>query len=292
MRYLVHHPIHFFCGALIALAFGACSDDTTPVDARVVDATVDVGTLTDTTVTPSDGPSKQDGTQTHDTLHQDSGGESKGLLADHTASGAFSSISTAALGAARAKFGKIFYGHTSHGGQIVSGLNMLETEDGTKYAMPTLVEYDGDLGHDGDTAWVTATKNALSAADHGIKMVVWSWCGGASDNTTAGINTYLTEMNALEQAYPDIVFVYMTGHLDGTGPTGPLYTSNNQIRTYCKDHSKVLFDFADIESYDPDGTYYPDEDDSCQWCSTWCSTHSCPSCNDCAHSHCFNCLSE
>ena len=169
---------------------------------------------------------------------------------------------------------------------------MLQTEDGTKYAKPTLVEPGGDLGHKGDTAWVTTTTQALAKSNHGIKMVVWSWCGGASDNTTAGIDTYLTEMDKLEKAHPTIVFVYMTGHLDGTGVSGSLYKSNNQIRAYCKAHSKVLFDFADIESYDPAGNYYPDEDDSCHWCSTWCSSHTCASCGSCAHSHCFNCYQK
>ena len=53
----------------------------------------------------------------------------------------------------------------------------------------------------------------------------------------------------------------MTGHLDGTGPSGNLYARNDQIRDYCVANGKVLFDFADIESWDPGGVYYPDEDD-------------------------------
>jgi uncharacterized repeat protein (TIGR01451 family) len=55
----------------------------------------------------------------------------------------------------------------------------------------------------------------------------------------------------------------------------------------------ILFDFADIESYDPDGTYYPDTDDSCPWCDDWCAAHpaDCAGLPDaCAHSHPFNCL--
>ncbi len=31
---------------------------------------------------------------------------------------------------------------------------------------------------------------------------------------------------------------------------------NEQIRQYCKANNKILYDFEDIESYDPDGTYY------------------------------------
>ncbi len=121
-------------------------------------------------------------------------------------------------------------------------------------------------------------------------LAMWSWCGGASDNTEAGINIYLNAMNGLEQEYPNVQFIYMTGHLDGSGPSGTLYAMNNLIRAYCTANNKILFDFADIESYNPDGTYYPYETDACSWCSTWCSAHpDCPSCSYCAHSHCFNC---
>jgi hypothetical protein len=45
----------------------------------------------------------------------------------------------------------------------------------------------------------------------------------------------------------------MTGHLDGTGADGNLNVRNNQIRSYCLQNNKILYDFADIESYDPDG---------------------------------------
>jgi hypothetical protein len=96
-------------------------------------------------------------------------------------------------------------------------------------------------------------------------------------------------MEQLEVDYPDVTFIYMTGHLDGSGVAGNLYARNNQIRAYAVANNKVLFDFADIESYDPDGNYYPDASDDCGWCSTWCASHSCPACGSCAHSHCFNC---
>ena len=133
------------------------------------------------------------------------------------------------------------------------------------------------------------TKDQLERPDNDVNVVIWSWCGGASDNTQEGISTYLTAMEQLERDYPDIVFVYMTGHLDGSGPEGTLHRNNEQIRSWCRANRKVLFDFADIESWDPDGNSYPDDDDSCNWCSAWCAAHSCPACGSCAHSHCFNC---
>ena len=67
------------------------------------------------------------------------------------------------------------------------------------------------------------------------------------------INTYLKLMNQLEADYPRVKFIYMTGYLDGTGKSGYLNVRNNQIRNFCRAHNKILFDFADIESYDPDG---------------------------------------
>jgi hypothetical protein len=45
----------------------------------------------------------------------------------------------------------------------------------------------------------------------------------------------------------------MTGHLDGSGASGNLHLRNQQIRDYCSSNNKVLYDFADIESYDPEG---------------------------------------
>jgi hypothetical protein len=41
--------------------------------------------------------------------------------------------------------------------------------------------------------------------------------------------------------------------LDGSGKEGNLNLRNNQIRDYCTTNKKILYDFADIESYGPDG---------------------------------------
>ena len=74
-------------------------------------------------------------------------------------------------------------------------------------------------------------------------------------------------MDQLEKDYPERIFVYMTGHLDGTGENGNLHRINETIRAFCSKNSKVLFDFADIESYDPDGNYVLDKQarDTCDY---------------------------
>ena len=83
--------------------------------------------------------------------------------------------------------------------------------------------------------------------------MIWSWCGLVSSASEEDINTYLNLMSQLELDYPNVKFVYMTGHLDGSGEEGNLNIRNEQIRKYCIEKNKILYDFADIESYDPEG---------------------------------------
>jgi hypothetical protein len=218
------------------------------------------------------------------------------IIADHLAAASFDSIPAQYVEDVQSRY-RIFYGHTSHGSQIVTGMEMIYGEDG-RYAFNagagslSVEEEWTDLGYEGDLGWVDVTRDVLDAPGSDINLVMWSWCGGVSDNTSAGINAYLDATNQLENDYPDVVFVYMTGHLDGTGPDRNLYARNNQIRDYCRSNGKVLFDFADIESYDPDGNYHAWGSDWCEWCDTWCASHACPGCDDCAHSVCFNCYQK
>ncbi len=202
---------------------------------------------------------------------------------------------------------RLSYGHTSHGSQPITGMEILMADpsnnglydfnrDGA-IVSGTLSLRDrypaGDLGNPDRVTWASRTREYLNGSGSDRNVVVWSWCGQVSSATEADIETYLTLMSELEQDFPGVTFVYMTGHLDGKGVDGNLYQRNNQIRDYCVANNKVLFDFADIESWDPDGNYYPDESDSCHWCYDWCEAHQCPSClSDCAHSHCFNCYNK
>lgn len=206
------------------------------------------------------------------------------LIADHEAAVGFHNIPANYFSSVETNY-RIFYGHTSHGSQIVTGIDMLGLQP------PLMEERSDDLGHEGDTHWVDVTRDWLNSNPQ-YNVVMWSWCGGVSDNTEEGINTYLNAMNGLEQEFPGVIFVYMTGHLDGSGEYGNLRERNRQIRNYAIQHQKVLFDFEDIESFDPDGNYYPDDSDGCGWCSDWCTNNpdDCPDCGGCAHSHCFNCL--
>ncbi len=232
------------------------------------------------------------------------------------------------------------YGHTSHGSQIVTGVNLVNAgTNGTSYTMPSCNNYAcqscyydacddfyyyrygtgndpapsgtlsfwdrrmagaNDLGSPDRYAWATATRTMLDNPSYVTRNVVmWSWCGQA-DTTEEQMQIYLDLMNGLHADYPTVIFVYMTGHLNGTGVEGRLNQRNNQIRSHALATDGVLFDFADIESYDPDGNGYLhlNATDTCNysggnWAVEWCNANPgselCLSCSDCAHSHCLNC---
>ncbi len=59
-------------------------------------------------------------------------------------------------------------------------------------------------------------------------------------------------MEQLEADYPDKTFVWWTIPLTRDGQRGT-DVFNAQMRAYCVDHQRVLFDIADIECHDPNG---------------------------------------
>ena len=122
----------------------------------------------------------------------------------------------------------------------------------------------GDLGNPNRTAWASETRDYLGAPitdtadpNYGrgsirpeINVIIWSWCGQAS-TSIENIDIYLNLMEGLIKDYPNVHFVFMTGHLNGTGATGLLNLANEHIRNHCRNNNRILYDFADIESYDP-----------------------------------------
>ena len=174
----------------------------------------------------------------------------------------------------------IAYEHTSHGSQITDGITGLYKWKGNIYSWNDggsdgALDIDdngitggSDLGSPDFTSWAGSTRTYLNKPENNnINVVMWSWCGQVSDATESNINTYLALMSDLEKDYPNVKFIYMTGHLDGTGVNGNLNKRNEQIRAYCRQNKKILYDFADIESYNPDGDYFLDKaaNDNCDY---------------------------
>ena len=192
----------------------------------------------------------------------DTGSSGSGKIMDHS-DATLEKLSTSEIENAKQKL-HIAYGHTSHGSQLVSGMSGLVDFKGVLYTFnnggtngaldlrDTPFSGASDLGNPNRTAWADATRNYLNN-NGDINVIIWSWCGQVSSATEEDINTYLNLMTELEEDFPDVIFVYMTGHLDGSGEEGNLNQRNEQIRNYCSAHNKYLYDFEDIESYDPDG---------------------------------------
>ncbi len=208
----------------------------------------------------------------------------------------------------------IHFAHTSHGSQILTGLQWLEAYD-SKYAInitystqaapsnqSALAFYDGNSygGNNYITPemyWETAdgqNHTATTLQTGYFDLSLWTWCGQMSSYSSTQVNQYLNYLDQVEDGHPGLRTVYFTGHTDGTTPASgsTLWQNNNLVRSYTAANDKILFDFADIESYDPAGTLHPtvNGSDSCDWCESWCTAHpntlSCQirQSGECAHS--------
>jgi hypothetical protein len=211
----------------------------------------------------------------------------------------------------------VHYAHTSHGSQVLSGLEWLEARN-SKYNVdietggPAVVPadttalrfYDGNNYADNyitpDMYWETSDgiAHTNNVANTGwFDFSLWTWCGQMSSYEDTQIQSYLDTMTQFESAHPGMRYIYYTGHTDGTGTAGVLWRNNNMVRQYVQQNNKVLFDFADIETYRPDGAgpYLNNSDGDCSgtWCANWCSTHpsnfECQSLPGCAHTHGLAC---
>ncbi|MCP4022608.1 MAG: DNRLRE domain-containing protein [Desulfobacteraceae bacterium] len=194
------------------------------------------------------------------------------IIIDHTCTNIWQ-IPESAIEQAKADL-HVAYGHTSHGSQITSGMG---SNSGVSFddfmtangATPDLYLWNnggsggaldlhnyfmsGDLGNPDRYTWAQRTRDYLDdPANSDVNVIIWSWCGQAN-TTIANIDIYLGLMEDLISDYPNVNFVFMTGHLEGSGATGQLNLANEHIRNHCIANDRILYDFADIESYDPDG---------------------------------------
>jgi hypothetical protein len=161
---------------------------------------------------------------------------------------------------------KVHFAHTSHGSQITIGLEILSNKN-SKYnfypdncTMPVTVDHlslmDGQqmgacetyIGPEyywqGESA-LNITRNNLNKFD--INVSTWTWCTQLNSYSNNELKNYLNSISKLEEEYPKITFIYMTGNAQGAVQNR--YERNNEIRNYCKNNNKVLFDFADLDCW-------------------------------------------
>jgi hypothetical protein len=162
---------------------------------------------------------------------------------------------------------RLHYAHTSHGGQLTTGLSRIRNSDAAYDIAKGNTYLPGDAdafcifdGQEGDTYitpdeyWGTATgmnmtRNVLNH-NPTINTSMWSWCCQLNGYSETETQAYLDSLTVLETEYPKVTFIYMTCNAQGTGAGGyNRYLRNEQIRRYCIDRDKVLFDFADLDSW-------------------------------------------
>lgn len=206
---------------------------------------------------------------------------SEPLIVDHTCTD-ITTIPEAGINQARASL-HVAYGHTSHGSQLTDGMTGLvafANGGGLGLSLPTdifawneggtggaldLDDYAMPLDCGYYPQWVDETRAYLDTHPE-CNVIIWSWCGQINNKYAAGTldSEYLTPMSQLEIDYPAVTFVYMTGHVNHYADANTK-AGNQMVRDYCIANNKVLYDFADIESYDPDGTYFEFAHDNCDY---------------------------
>lgn len=173
---------------------------------------------------------------------------------------------------------KLHYAHTSHGGQLTTGIERLADPDLPVYdarlrikiqpqalpAGPDLCVMDGQItetyitpelywknGGDGLTRTVLETFRAINVS-------MWAWCTQLEYYSESEVREYLDVMSSLERSYPQVKFVYFTGNAQATSEAGyNRRLRNEQIRKYCRENNKILYDFADLDAWhgDEQATY-------------------------------------
>ena len=211
------------------------------------------------------------------------------LVIEHTCTD-LSRIPSAWIDSAKTNI-KMHFAHTSHGGQITVGLEILETASPhlafayENYLLPSvpgaLCILNGNTSATyitPDLYWLTQAgmdeTRAVLAANPSINLSMFVFCQELETAEMSFAEAYLDSMSALEGEFPGVTFVYTTGNAQLTGALGyNRYLLNERIRAFCIANEKVLYDFADLdawwyntvsgswehETYDYEGTAVPVE---------------------------------
>ncbi len=193
----------------------------------------------------------------------------QGVIIDHTCTD-LGKVPDAWLNAVKSNI-KLHYARRSHGGQLIVGiermadLSLPEYDPRLKFTrtekkLPqasNLCIMDGQL-HElyvisdlywrkGGDKYTRATLDAYPA----INVSMFTWCTELGHYSEPYLrNAYLHTIEQLEKDYPQVTFIYCTGNAQRTGEEGYVrYLRNEQIRKFCRENNKVLYDFGDLDAW-------------------------------------------
>ncbi len=228
----------------------------------------------------------------------------KPIVTDHTAIKAFDRIPDEWIEAAKQL--TYYYARRSHGAQITAGMDFLEQKN-PKYRHRVKTHYEGGPGlpkqgrpiavrsyDDGagemyhpsgyweDPVGLDRTRKVLRLnGGRMFNFTVWTWCDQLISKDRRNPNrpfvaSYLRSLEKLESEFPEVIVVYNTAHT-WTGDKNSIYpnlaANNRKIREYAIRHNKVLFDFENLDTHDPNGVPHFGTSDECDWCIGWCKRH-------------------
>ncbi len=176
---------------------------------------------------------------------------------------------------------KIIYFRRSHGSHIDRGGMTALMNYSSEYADKYAYSINGRAGalympykwHSVDfepDTWYSITRSYLDdPANADINVVMWAW---SSKFYISNVQAYLDTMETFIKDYgPNgtkiqagvrsvpVTFIFQTACSQSDASANQIvYEQNQQIRQHCFDNNRILFDFNDIECYDPDGNYYGD----------------------------------
>ena len=188
---------------------------------------------------------------------------------------------------------KWFFTHASVGSLMLEGITNLHQSSPAFYQLQATAVtntppaattngfiYDDSRGHIttsnffGDWQYSVATfETAVSNGWHypvvnqamNILSFVNIWYNNSSNGVAALLDGYVGSMTNLEAAFPQTVFVYVTMPITTTNygfeidvePADDYWRGvfNDRLRAWCRANNRVLFDVADIEAHDTNGTH-------------------------------------
>jgi len=185
---------------------------------------------------------------------------------------------------------KWFFAHASVGLNMLQGMSALHSSDPVRYQLtatavgfsttdPTLAApppvptqdgtiYEWPLGNPSWSQKFTRFAGSVETSGWNSPSVDVCMDKLCFIDMDANAAVYIATMTALEAAYPDTLFVYMTQPLVTLDSGLPRdeemlkqtnvhhHQYNEAVRAHCQAGGGILLDIADIEAYGPDGTYY------------------------------------
>lgn len=180
----------------------------------------------------------------------------QGVIIDHTCTD-LARVPMEYIAAAQNGF-RVHYAHRSHGSQITVGLGLIEAWAGAYAVAVESLNLPGETGAlciytgmpGNDYPYPGDYSDGVQAFLDGhptVNVSMFSWCDELETWGAAQVNDYLTRMSQLEEANPNVRFIYMTANAQGEIHNRHL--RNEQIRNYCRDNGKVLYDFGDLDCW-------------------------------------------